>query len=117
MHHHDSTIALTVYNLICTRQGSAKASMLFEAAKRMQHPSLTREQFDRAVAGLVSRSRVSRFGENTDDVELRCADEKTRLVVSRDLSDVKDKNSDGGWNRWAVRGETGLVILYGENKP
>jgi len=94
----DSTIAVTIYNLLCQR-GTTGKSELYHLAKATQHPRLERDQFDRAMQRLQDR-RWLRTSEN-DQVET--FDPKRRIVIDRDRTDVELGLEQGGWTGWKVK--------------
>jgi len=96
----DSTIALTIYNLLCLTYGALGADALYVQAKSAQHPELERVQFDSALNGLVTRGWVL----TTTPATYVCRDPKRRLIVDRDRSQVEvNKGDEGGWSKWRAR--------------
>jgi len=94
----DSTIALTVYNLLSTRGPATRAALLSDAS-RLQHPELELAQLNRVVDGLVTRGRATTEGDLVSLVDTMQA----RVVVSRSTHDL-DKGSElGGWEGWIVK--------------
>ncbi len=98
----DSTIAITVYNLLAINRNPLDVTELLTGASA-QHCSVEPVQLSRAAQALVERGWV---GSNPDGTYF-CKDSHRRVVIARDRSDAEatddDGNCVGGWNGWQLR--------------
>lgn len=105
---YDSTVGITLYNLLQMHGRPYLADDLFRQAQLHQHRDLERPQFDRALAQLVTRGWIS---EAEDGYKSR--DPVRRMVVDRDKGSAEANLGivDGGWCGWKVRNQIGLSLL------
>lgn len=103
----DSTIALTLYNLMCRAPGQDEVA-LHAAARKLQHPHLELAQTQRVLAELVRRGWVQ---VQASGFSVR--DHQRRLVVMRDTSGDEAARGylQGGWKDWAVRDGGSLLPI------
>lgn len=93
----DSTIGVTIYNLLSTRGAASKVTLLADAI-RLQHPDLELPQLERVLAEMVRRGRITVVGESVLLVDTAQA----RIVISRDIGDRFKGPELGGWDGWMV---------------
>jgi len=100
----DSTVGLSAYNILCTHGPMAK-TVLFAMIQRAHPGVVAREQFDRAVVGLVERKRIVLDA----DEQVAVIDTQRRIVVTRSLEDAREPNAAfvSGWSGWLVKEKTG----------
>lgn len=103
----DSTIALTLYNLMCRAPGQT-ADQLHAAAKRLQHPTLEPDQTQRVLHELARRALVE-----VSNGRFASRDHKRRIVISRDTSGDEAARGylQGGWKDWLVRDGSGTLPI------
>ncbi len=94
----DSTIAMTLYNVLCIIPGAANIKQLHELAMKTQHVSLSLLQTERGLAGLVERNRIVKNGGQYSLVA-----KQKLMVVQRDLGDYNSKTMKGGWEGWQIK--------------
>lgn len=94
----DSTIAMTIYNML-NMLPPMTLEELQPAAMKLQHIGLGLDQTQRAVDGLMERGRIVQG----DDGKYGSAAREKLMVVTRDLSDYNDQKMTGGWEGWRVK--------------
>lgn len=95
----DSTVAMTVYNVLCTRGATGlRVDELSALTKELHHDDLDSAQFQRALRGLWRRHLVEER-----EGRYHVADTRRRLVVGRDRKDAHLGFQDGGWSGWFVQ--------------
>lgn len=111
----DSTVAWTVYNMVCRTTGNiAKPEILLDVIREHVHSDLTLQRLRRVIRIMKRNGFLVPRGK-----EFGPCDRKRRIAVKRDRSDfhIDEKGRiRGGWNGWLVRDPlVGLVAL--EPKP
>ena len=95
----DSTVAMTLYNLLAMVRGALTVEQLTSSAMKLQHRGLETEQTQRALDGLVERGRIKLQPDGTYALIAR----ERLMVVQRDLGDYDPKAMTGGWEGWHVK--------------
>jgi hypothetical protein len=98
----DSTVAMTLYNVLCMSKGTATKDHLIQQSRSLHLPYLEVDQFERSLARLVKEGFVSIDGET-----VKGADPENRHVLSRSLADTALGPIEGGWKGWIVRDLSG----------
>jgi hypothetical protein len=105
-----STIAMSAYNAIAINGGRADKATIFDILYRVQHPLLEVRILERSLRHLLRRKYIERNGRTFSLI-----DPQRRIVVNRDLSDIRvDRRGipRGGWKRWRVKDlENGFVPI------
>ena len=110
----DSTIAMSLYNIICKTTGDvSNPETLIDIIREHAHPNLTKSQLRRVVRSMVRRGILTKRGNSYCP-----CDQQRRLVVIRDRDDCTIDAKGrirGGWNGWKVRdqlkGTLSLLVL------
>lgn len=103
----DSTVAITVHNVLATFGGPMNASELLLQTRQMGAPGLGKRQFD-VVLHKLARMRLIRRTE----VGFMAADPKRRIIVGRSRSDMRkseDGRWTGGWGAWIWKEPNGTI--------
>ena len=110
-----STIALSIYNLLCrfshrTGRSMASEKEIETAMVLGDFPGMSDKLFSRAVSGLYHRGLIVKNCDYVSDDEIGVADPLAREVFRRNRGDIFDPSIDpdtgeilGGWIGWAVR--------------
>jgi hypothetical protein len=97
---YDSTVAISLYNLLCLAPDGLNIEELYQRAVKAQHPHLDKAQTLRALDGLGERKLVERTGDG-----YRVVDPKFRPVAGR--SNNEDPRTldllTSGWTGWRFR--------------
>lgn len=104
----DSTVAITMYNILCMSGPASSLEELYHRAQNRMHPTLKKDQATRALNELVRRGLLKQV---VGGYALK--DPKRRLVVDRITSgDEAFKGVlQGGWAGWKVRDPAGLLPI------
>ncbi len=99
---YDSSVAMTIYNLLQVAGSDQDANALFDRAVQTAHMDLDRDQFERSLGALVRRRWIDQAGD-----VYKSRDPKRRIVVNRDRSGVQAALGviTGGWKDWRVRSQ------------
>lgn len=103
----DSTVALTLYNLMC-REGELPLESLYLLALSKQHPQLQKDQALRCLDKLGELNLVERTGSG-----FKVMDPHRRPVIARLNTDTNEVlgTGEGGWTGWKVRGDVGVIPI------
>lgn len=98
----DSTVAMSVYNVVCRTSGEIeRPESILDSIRKYAHPNLGMSQLRRVVRRMVRSGLLVRREKS-----LAPCDRKRRVVVQRDRSDcwIDDKGRiRGGWNGWLAK--------------
>jgi len=107
----DSTVAISVYNIICKSTGNISSpAVLLDIIDEHCHPGLTGSQLRRVMRRMVRRGVLNK----NNKTYIPC-DPKRRIVVTRNRDDVYEDDKGrirGGWENWMCQDPVkGLVPL------
>ena len=107
----DSTVAMTVYNVVCrSARNIVKPETILGTIRECAHPDLTLPRLRKVIRTMKRKGLLVSRGD-----ALGPCDRKRRLAVNRDYDDayIDEKGRlRGGWEGWMVRDQlSGLVPL------
>lgn len=103
----DSTIAMSIYNVLATTGGPMNDLMVFNHVRTTANPGVTKKQFDASLNKLGKMKLIRRT-----PLGIAAVDPKRRIIVSRDRSDMKkqvDGRVTGGWGGWMWKDPAGTI--------